>query len=898
MNEQHQQENHSISPLAPAVLPALAQIIGREEEIRVGLQLLAQPEVRLLTLTGVGGVGKTRLAQALVEQAGPAFADGSISISLAALNQPALLLPTLLQGTGLREEQGQSPLETLVAFLRARQTLLFLDNFEQIIAGATLLVGLLARCPHLKLLVTSRERLRVSGEQLFQLHPLPLPDRASSTQEKALAANAAIRLFLQRLQTIQPALPVDAETLRAIAEICIRLDGLPLAIELAAVRCNLFSPRALLTRLERRLPLLTHGSRDLPSRQQTLRNTLAWSYELLSDKEQHLFRRLAIFAGGCTIAAAEALSADPNAFLDALTSLFEKSLLQRVESRSDEPRLRMLETLREYGLERLHERGEYNEIRELHASYYLRLAEHLGPELNGPDASRWLSCLEPELDNLRGALQWWHEQRTEVNVLRLAGALASFWIMSGHGREGYQWLTQALDSNPQSSTIVQARARLAIGMLAPYNAHYAQWQTCCQESLQLFEELHDRRGMAEALNELGCAVCWQGQLTEAYQFHTRSLALWQGCGDQLAIASTKLHLARVLYAQSRYQEARALAQESLRLFNKLAYRRGIAQTLRLLAFLASYYQEHQRSLRLAEESLRLLQDLGEQWEIAAQLHAVAELARRQNENARALACAQESLEIARRVGNREALARGLHLLAQLHRNIERQDERKRLLDESLVLYEELGNQEGIATVLLTQAQLAYMEKAYADARRLLERCLQILVSKENKPALIASLAELAHLAAREGQASWTIRLLAASDALREAIGRPPVPLKDAYLRLTTLVAVPPSEREFTVVWQAGRSLTPAQAVAAREESAAKEPSSPGDISPPPLPTRLTAREREVLRLLTLGLTNPQIARRLVISPVTVNAHVRSIYGKLAVTSRSAATRYALLHQLV
>ncbi|GCE06999.1 LuxR C-terminal-related transcriptional regulator [Dictyobacter aurantiacus] len=894
-SEQHQLENNVISSTLQA-LPDLGELVGREDEMGDGLRLLARPEIRLLTVTGVGGVGKTRLAQELARQVAPAFADGVFMLSLAALSQPDQLLPALLQVFGLRTEPAYPLLATLVAFLRDRQALLLLDTFEQIVLGATLLVELLARCPRIKLLVTSREMLRVRGEHVFQLDPLPLPDLTSSSDEAGLAENAAVRLFTRHMRALRSSESLSSEDVRASAEICIRLDGLPLAIELASARCVLFAPRELLTRLERRLPLLTHGPRDLPERQQTLRDTLVWSYNLLAEQEQRLFTRMAIFAGGCTLAAAQALYVDdPGACLDGITSLLEKNLLRRVESPVTGPRLRMLETLRELGLECLRASGEEHEIRNRHASYYLQLAEQAEPI--GPDDATWLSCLDLELDNVRGALQWWDESGDAVNVLRMGAALRYYWISSGHAAEGYGWITQTLDRTPGCTPVVRAQALLAAGMLAPYQAQYTRWWQLCQESRHLFQELGDGRGMAEALNELGLAARWHGELARAHQFHAESLNLWRACADQQGIASTQLHLARVLYAQSGYHAARELTLQSLQHFRVLGQRQGIARSLMLLAFIVSYYQEHRRALMLAEESLDLFRALGVQWEMAGQLQSAAKLALRQNDSARALAYTEESLVVARRAGNREAVASGLHLLALLRWKRGAWEEGRQLLTESLVLYEELDCQEGIADVLLTYSQLASVRKEYTEARMHLERCLRILLRQENKPALIASLVTLARLAAREGRTDWSIRLLAASDALREAIGRQPFPLTDAYRRTAMLVASIPEKREFTSAWRAGRAMTPAQAVAAREESPLLDPSPRSNPTHFLSPVHLTAREREVLHLITLGLTNPQIARLLLISPVTVNAHVRSIYDKLAVSSRSAATRYALQHHL-
>lgn len=884
--------------------PSLSALVGREQAIQQGWLLLQHPDVRLLTLTGVGGVGKTRLAQELVEKASSTFVDGMLSLSLASLTDPDLLAVTLLQALGVNEEPEHLPQSTLCAFLRAKNMMLFLDNFEQIITAAPLLGRLLEHCPALKILVTSREMLRIRGESVFQVQPLPLPDLHAPADSEELPGNPALQLFLQRLHSLQPGRLIAADDLHTIAEICIRLDGIPLAIELAALRCNLFSLPDLLRRLEFRLQVLTHGPRDLPSRQQTLRRTLDWSYELLADEEQRLFRRLAIFVGGCPLEAASFVAGGTHHTLNLLSLLLEKSLLYSAASPAGESRLCMLETLREYSQEHLQASEEFFETSHLHATYYLHLAERVESYLVQPEAPGWLQHLELELHNLRRAMRWWKEQGDVENLLRLGSALRHFWVLSEHGREGYHWLAEALADAESCTTPVYAKALLAAGILASYESQHTQRLAFCQKSLQLFQELGDRQGIATALNELGHVASRQGKYAEAYQLYAKSLALWQEGGDQQGIANTRLFLAQVLHAQNAYREASALGRESLQLFREMDNQRGIALTLSLLAFLASYDQEHREALSLAEESLRLFRQLGKAWEVAAQLHAVAELARRQNEIEHALAYAEESLCISQRVGNRDAMARAYHLLAQLQWKKQGKMVSRPMLERSLALYEELDHQEGVALVLLNMAQEALQNHEYQTARNLLERCFSILIQKEHRPALVENLVASAHLAAAEGRVERAILLLGASDALREAIGRPPFPLQDAYRRISSLGTMPPNMQTFARLWKEGRSMTPEQVFAENVSSVPNAvtlhvlPDSQEQASDPSFPTHLTAREREVLCLLTMGLTNPQIAERLTVSPVTVNAHVRSIYSKLEVTSRSAATRYALLHHLV
>src|SRR5947209_15099547 len=409
---------HKMRSLPQYSLPApLTPLVDREREIAAVCTLLCRPEVRLVTLTGTGGIGKTRLALHVATELLADFPDGVSFVSLAPISDPTLVLSTIAQGLDIKESGARPLLDLLIADLRDKHLLLCLDNFEHLLPAAPQLTDLLTACPHLTMLVTSRAVLHVQGEHLFPVPPLAVPDLTQlPPTAETLLSSAAVVLFLQRAQALQPTFHITSTNARPIASVCIRLEGLPLAIELAAARITLFPPQALLARLSKRLHFLTSGTRDVPARQQTLRNTIAWSYHLLDEEEQRLFRRLAIFVGGCTLQAIEAVCEAPGDHawkgFDEVASLIEKSLLQQTEQEGEEPRLRMLETIREYALEILKANGEFETTQQAHVAYYLSLAEQAEAELKGPRQVRWLERLEREDDNLRAALRSGLEQRS------------------------------------------------------------------------------------------------------------------------------------------------------------------------------------------------------------------------------------------------------------------------------------------------------------------------------------------------------------------------------------------------------------------------------------------------------------------------------------------------------
>jgi len=520
-------------------------LIGRDAEVQAVTALLLQhvPPVRLVTLVGPGGMGKTRLALALAQNVASSYADGAVFVDLASLRDQRLVPATIAHALEVGEAGGRSARELLIERVGECHMLLVLDNFEQLLGAAPLLAELLASCPNLALLVTSRTVLRLQAEWRFAVEPLAAPAAEADQTLQAIASSPAVRLFVERTQTFASDFSLTLDNAAAIAGVCRHLDGMPLALELAAARVPLLPPDALLWRLERRLPLLTTGARDLPERQQTLRATLAWSYDLLGPAEQMLFQRLAVFAGGWTLEAAEAVCGDSDLAADEvferLGALLDNSLVQRALETDTEPRFGMLETVRKYAAERLAESGEWATARERHANWCLRLAEHSAPELRGPHQAIWLERLEREHDNLRAALAWARESSDMDLGLRLAGALWPFWQRHSHLAEGRRWLEGFLPATQVESGVsveVRATALTGAAWLAHDQDDFAAADRHFVEGLTLYRALGQTGRVAEMLAHRAVMARGLGRYDQALELVEESLALASAAGDPAATA--------------------------------------------------------------------------------------------------------------------------------------------------------------------------------------------------------------------------------------------------------------------------------------------------------------------------------------------------------------------------
>jgi non-specific serine/threonine protein kinase len=832
--------NRQDAPVVALPRP-LTSLVGRDHEVATARSFLLDPTCRLLTLTGPGGVGKTRLAVRVAASLSNHFADGIVFVPLAAVTRADLVLPTIAQTFGLRDFPDRPPSEGLAAALHDRQLLLVLDNLEHLIDATPDLAALLATCPALHILATSRTRLRLSGEQEYPVPPLPSPPDQASLTAATVTQSPAVALFVERARASNPAFPLTDANAAALAALCRRLDGLPLAIELAAARTRVLSPAALVAGLERHLPLLTGGPRDLPTRLQTMANAVAWSYDLLPPDERTLFRRLAVFVGSFTLEAAEAVcqgsgarsftpdpcppTPDPSV-LDGIAALVDGSLVRQEEAGADgglgAVRFAMLETIREFGLERLAAEDDSVEIRTRHAGYFLEMAVAAEDALHGKEQGTWLQRLDADHDNLRVTLSWFLDRDEGESALRLATALWRYWEIRGHLREGSSWLDRALAAGPDAPAAVRASALNSLGNLLSYLGNPARTQSAYEASLALRRELADRQGIADSLNNLGLLATDRGDYARARALHEESLALRRELGDRRGLALSLNNLGDLALAEGDLTRAWELHQAALTVRRELRDLRGVAYSHNNLGAVAARREDTAAARPLLDEALSLFRHLGDKAGLAEAQANLGRVALAQGEPRQAASALSTSLALRVDFGDLRGVAECLEGLAAI--------------DDARLFAPACMRLLGAATTLRDAIGIPIQ----AVDRPHLERTLDLLRRGLDRDACAASF---------EGG-----RLLATEQAVTEAIE-----LADAIDRLGD-----------------GRSTDHARA-----ES-----------------TLLTPREIEVLRQLAEGRSDREIADALFLSPRTVSSHVGHILAKLDVPSRAAAIATALRQKLV
>ena len=886
----------------PSNLPVqLTSFVGREGEVDRIVSMLARPDVRLLTLLGPPGIGKTRLSLEVAhrllddapneapEGAGTyrprSYEDGVFFVPLAPLTDHALVPSAIASTLNLKLTGSQPPMDALRDFVDGKHMLLILDNFEQIIGAGSAVADLLVACPNIQIIVSSRVALHVYGEQAYRVPPMLLPGKdviASATAESVerVVEWEAVDLFVQRVRLVRPDFALDAESAPVVAEIVRRLDGLPLAIELAAARVRVLSPQGILERLDDRMKLLVGGADNVPARQRTLRGAIDWSYDLLDEAEARLFRRLSVFAGGCSLQAAEHMVEDDMSSgplpgcdaLDLVGSLVDKSLLKEEAGPGGESRLLMLETIREYGLERLRAAGEEAEARRRHALLMTELAEQAEPYMTSAARDPWMVRLDADLDNVRAALSWSVSERGDPPIgLRLAGALGWYWEHKGHFAEGWRWLHDILANVGGSErTTVRARALFALGTLAEALGNTDTARVTLQVSADIFEERGETRLHAYSQLVL-CRTNASVSGSSAREVAALAVEALRALDDKWGLAFGLEVMATIAYLLDDMEAARAQEFECLTLYKELGDTWYTAQTLQRLAAHALNRGELAKAREYLDEAIALSQQIGYQFNLGLTLFIYGLVHYQTGEYSLAEATFQQAIIIFDILGDRGRVGALMRHVAYAACRRNRLDRALALLNEAAVALQGTGRIWHIALTVMAAGNIAAALGDWRLAARALGAPLAVFSDGVNiTNAMYDDIVEYTELTER------TNANLGAEEFAR-LMADEPLSLDRALAEVSALMAASPvAPPEAQAAVGATKTKTAVQAY----------------------PANLSKREVELLRLVALGLSNVEVASRLFLSANTVRAHLYSIYTKLDVTSRTSAARFAVEHGLV
>lgn len=850
------------SPL-PAELTPLLGRVGESNQIR---ELLAHGSNRLVTLTGPGGVGKTRLALHVASLMLDQFGEDVAYVSLASIRDPTLVQPTIVQTFGVFSDVQDAPEDQLAEVLRDRRLLLVLDNFEQILDAATPLANVLARCPGVTALVTSQAPLGISGEQLYPLLPLATPSSDQTTAENILHSDA-VALFVQRARSVNPNLVIDDRMAMTLAEICRKLDGLPLAIELAAARINILSPDALLARLSNRLKVLSGERRGVPDRLRTMRHAIAWSYDLLTPDEQALFRRMSVFVGGISLDAVESvcqpLGGGRHAY-DVLSALVDHSLVQSAPLSSGDSRFLMLETLRDYGLEQLDLTGEGDEARLAHATFFVELSEAAEPHLVGGDQEAWLDRLEPESENLRAAVDWSLTLGQEEIPLRIGGAIWRFCSTRGLASDCRAWLERALAAEGSDQSPYRGKALIGAGNLFEEHRELDTGWNYFEQARRFADRTSNPLIGTRAMTGLGIVAHDRGQYQQALDLHTQAAALAREAGDQRSTGVALANMAGLAWHQGKLDDADRCWNESLEIFAALGDATSEAISAGNLGALAQVRGEFERAERLQQRALTLQRRMKSSRDLPITLTNLGEVLCVLGDFTQSHDCFAEAITLLR--AERNTVVEGVAL-------------------------------NGVAKLALAEGDITGAASMVMESIRLIEDSYQ--------PCIIENADLLAAICSARGKHSAAVELLSAADRNRRELGADPTPLKLLEVgEIEASARAALDEQDYTDQWAKGSQLDLGMlarriTIVAREIFGKRQASIiPEQPSEQAVDHNLTSRETEVLRLLAQGNSTREIAEALFISPRTTATHITNILGKLDVSSRTAAVAYAMRTGLV